>query len=96
MQRDREPELRPEPRGAEAWIPQLAMAIVQVVLVAALVVFIIVARPMQGRTSLPSWTIPASTTFCGLFAGYLLVRAVLNIRSARRGWRRIHGPPARF
>ncbi len=95
MQRESDPYRRPEPRGAEAWIPQMVLAIVQIALVVSLVVFIVVARPMQGRITLPSWTIPAATTFCGLFAAYMLLRAVVNVRVAFRGYRRRKDPPAR-
>jgi hypothetical protein len=91
MQREPDPHRRPEPQGAEAWVPQVALAIVQLVLVVALVVFVFVVRPMQGRIALPPWTIPAATTFCGLFAAYLLVRAIYNVRSAYRGWQRNKG-----
>ena len=91
MQREPDPHHRPQPQGAEAWVPQSALAIVQLVLVAALVVFVVVVRPMQGRIALPPWTIPVSTTFCGLFAAYLLVRAIYNFRSAYLGWQRNKG-----
>lgn len=96
MQRDSDPYRKPDPRGAEAWVPPLVLAVVQLALVVSLVVFIVVARPLQGRISLPSWTIPAATTFCGLFAGYMLLRVIVNVRSAIRGYQRRKDPPARF
>ena len=96
MQRGSEPNRRPEPRGAEAWVPPLTLAIVQFALVVALGIFIVEVRPLQGRISLPSWTIPTATTFCGLFAIYMLLRAVLNVRAALHGYRDRRSPPARF
>lgn len=96
MQGDNDPYRRPQPRGAEAWIPPVLLAIVQLALVVALAIFVIEVRPLQGRIALPDWTIPTATTFGALFALYLLLRAILNVRAAVRGYRRSKGPPARF
>jgi hypothetical protein len=93
MQREDDPHQGPRPRGAEAWIPNMILAIVQLALVVALAVFVIEVRPLQGRIALPAWTIPTATTFCTLFAIYMILRAILNVRAAVRGYRESKDPP---
>ena len=93
MPHDRSVERRPEPKGAEAWLPQLLLAVAMLAVVVALVRFVVVARPLQGRIALPAWTIPAAVLFCGGLALYLAVRAVLLIRGSVRALRRGRGGP---
>jgi protein-S-isoprenylcysteine O-methyltransferase Ste14 len=64
----------PKPRGIEAWLPALVLAITQIAVVVALVCFLIVAPPLQGRKGLPPGLIPAALLVAAVLALYLLWR----------------------
>ena len=81
------------PRGAEAWLPQIILAVTSLAVVAALGYFILIARPMRGRIPLPAWTIPLATIFAAGLAAYLTLRSALLIRSALKALRRRDSNP---
>lgn len=74
----------PTPRGIEAWLPQLILAVTQIALVVALGWFLLVARSMSTRNELPRMFIPVAMAVAVLIAlvmawrAYRALRVVLN------------------
>jgi hypothetical protein len=77
----------PEPRGAEAWLPALALAVTHLALVVALVWFLVVAKPMQGRIALPKATIPGAMAVAVVLAIFMSWRAWKALRTLRNAFR---------
>ena len=93
MQPSQSEPRKPRPTGLEAWLPPLAVAVASIAVVVALIWFVVIARPLQGRIAVPRWTIPAATTVAIVLAAYLFLRAILSVRAAVRGWRMRRVPP---
>lgn len=77
----------PTPRGVEAWLPPLILAVTQIALVVALVWFLLVARSMRTRNELPRMVIPMAMAVAGLIAltmGWRAWRALRVVRNALR------------
>jgi hypothetical protein len=77
----------PTPRGAEAWLPALVLAVTQIVLVIALVWFLVVARPLRARNELPRVVIPIAMATASLVALMMLWRAWRALRTVRNALR---------
>jgi hypothetical protein len=78
--RSRRDDESPRPAGAEAWLPPILLGATRLALVAALVVFVIVAIPLRARIPLPPVTIPAAVLTCAALALWMTIQAVQQIR----------------
>lgn len=77
----------PEPRGLEAWLPQLVIGLASIALVVALLYFLLIAYTLRDRFALPPGTILIAMGVAALLAGYMMLRAIGQIRQAFRALR---------
>ena len=77
----------PTPRGAEAWLPALVLAVTQIILVFALAWFLVIARPLRTHNGLPRVVIPAAMAVAALVALMMLWRAWRALRAVRNALR---------